>query len=63
MADIWKMIAWLLEEHFGWFLVVCALAAVWHSALAMLLEYAAGEIAARIAVRKHNSMFREDWRK
>ena len=29
MADIWKMVAWLLQEHFGWFLVVCAVAAVW----------------------------------
>lgn len=62
MADIWKMVAWLLQEHFGWFLAVCAVAAAWLTALAMIVEWAVGEIAARIAVKRHNDMFREDWR-
>ena len=62
MAEVWKMVAWLLREQFGWFLLVCAVAAVWLSALAMLLEYIVGEIRARIAVWSHNRMYREDWR-
>lgn len=62
MADIWKMVAWLLDEHFGWFLVVCAVAAAWLTALAMIVEYAVNEITARLAVKRHNDMFREDWR-
>lgn len=62
MADIWKMIAWLLEEHFGWFLVVCAVAAIWLSAAAMLIEYAIAAIVAKIIVKRHRDMFREDWR-
>ncbi len=58
MAEFWKMIAWLLKEHFGIFLAVCALAAVWLSALAMILDYFFGWLNARIIVNRDRQKYR-----
>lgn len=62
MTEFWKMMAWLLQHHIEWFLIACAVLAVWIASAAVILEHIVGELRGWIAGRKERRKYREAWR-
>ena len=57
-TEFMKMVAWLIKEHFGAFLALCAVLAVWLGALAFIIEYFTAEIKARLYAKKERDKYR-----
>lgn len=53
-----EMLRWLITEHFGWFMICCAVAALWLGTLAMIIEYFCGWVSARITVYRDRQKYR-----